>query len=141
MAHDLTAKPLTLWRIMRKSSRTQAPARRRICHESRNSPGISYDYGRHDRWYGVSDPFHLGQGWRQAEPRYRFQVAPGLDRRRTADARPWRSRFPVPEEVLGLPQEGLRPQSLKGLSRISERPCSRRGVFAVLRAQGRSNPG
>src|ERR1700682_5750414 len=86
----------------------QAPARRRICHESRNSPGISYDYGRDDRWHRVPDALHLGQGRRQVEPRYRLQVAPGLDRRRPAAARSWRPCVAVPEEVFGLPQEGVR---------------------------------
>src|SRR6201746_1508084 len=94
--------------IRHKSSHTQAPARQRICHESRNSPGISYDYGRNDRRYRVPDTLDLGQGRRQAEPGYRLQVAPGLDRGRPADARPWRPRIPVPEEVFGLSQERLR---------------------------------
>src|SRR5664279_3194132 len=86
-----------------------APARRRICHESRNSSGISYDYGRDDRWHRIPDAVDLGKGRRQAEPRYRLQVAPGLDRRRPAAARSRRPRVAVPEEVFRFPQKGLRP--------------------------------
>src|SRR6476620_4694200 len=86
----------------------RAPARRRNCHESRNSPELSYDYGRDDRRDRVPDPLHLGQGRRQAEPRYRPQVAPGLDRRLAAAARPGWPRVAFPAEVFGLPQESLR---------------------------------
>src|SRR5436189_6016740 len=87
------------------TAETRAPARRGISHESRNSPGISYDYGRHDRWNRVSDPFHLGQGRRQAEPRYRPQIPPGLDRRHPAAHGPRRACLALPEEVRGFPQE------------------------------------
>src|SRR6185503_20758980 len=80
----------------------------RICHESRNSSELSYDYGRDDRRDRVPDPLHLGQGRRQAEPRYRPQVASGLDRRLAAAARPRRPRVALPEEIFWLPQEGLR---------------------------------
>src|SRR6202171_2539017 len=112
----------------------QAPARRRICHESRNSPGISYDYGRDDRWHGISDALDRGQGRRQAEPRYRLQVAPGLDRRRPAVARPWRPRVPVPEEGFGLPQEGLSVLSQGKTSYPTQdikTPLLVRGVFVL----------
>src|ERR1700754_1471768 len=109
-----------LWLVLRTSLRyraaqirpianlEKAPARRRICHESRNSSGISYNYGRDDRWHRVPDAIHLGQGGRQAEPRYRLQIALGLDRRHPADARSRRPRLPVPEEVFGLSQKRLR---------------------------------
>src|ERR1700731_2856425 len=113
----------------------QAPARRRICHESRNSPELSYDYGRDDRWHRVPDALDLGQGRRQAEPRYRLQIAPGLDRRRPADPGSRRPRVAVPEEVLGLPQEGMRFR--KPLIREKYRTPRLPGRFAAsLRANG-----
>src|SRR5206468_5555847 len=87
----------------------EAPARRRICHETRNSSGLSYDYGRDDRWHRIPDALDLGQEGRQTEPRYRLQVAPGLDRGRPATARPRRPRVALSEEVFGLSQKGLKP--------------------------------
>src|ERR1700676_2710912 len=93
--------------IRPKNAEKQARARRRICHESRNSPGISYDYGRHDRWYRIPDALYLGQAGRQAEPRYRLQVASGLDRRRPAALGSRRPRVEVPEEVFRVPEEGI----------------------------------
>src|SRR3954454_15046839 len=100
----------------------RAPARRRTSHESRYSPKLSYDYGRDDRWHRISDPFHLGQGRRQAEPRYRLQVAPGLDRWLPADPRPRWPRVAVPEEVFGLPQEGLRALKASPFEPNAKRP-------------------
>src|ERR1700735_4806153 len=106
------------------TAETRAPARRRTCYESGNSPELSYDYGRDDRRHRVSNAFHLGQGRRQAEPRYRPQIAPRLDRRRPAADGPRRPRFAVSEEVLGLPQERLRLRSLLPRSN-TKRPCRR----------------
>src|SRR6202041_3419635 len=107
----------------------RAPARRRICHESRNSSGISYDYGRDDRWHRIPDALDLGQAGRQAEPRYRLQVAPGLDRRRPAAARSRRPRVAVPEEVFGLSQEGVKPRERRLIrGRIQNAPV-RAGAF------------
>ena len=49
-----------------------------------------------------------------------------------ADARSRRPRIAVPEEVLGLPQEGLRRSSLRFLAaRQSKRPGASRGVFVL----------
>src|SRR4029077_17078061 len=98
-----------------------APARRRTRHESRNSSELSYDYGRDDRWHRVPDPLDLGQGRRQAEPRHRPQIAPGLDRRLPAAAGPRRPRLALPEEVFRLPQEGL---TFFGLAEIRTPPIS-----------------
>src|SRR5260370_15675693 len=99
-----------------------AHARRRICHESRDSPELSYDYGRDDRWHRISDALHLGQGRRQAEPRYRLQVAPGLDRGRPAAARSWRPCVAVPEEVFGPPQERVRSLAFSFEARVQQTP-------------------
>src|SRR4029077_3573632 len=75
----------------------------------------------------VPDALDLGQGRRQAEPRYRPEIAPGLGRRLAAAARSRRPRIALPEEVFRLPQEGV-----IGLARarlIVKRPCPVRGVF------------
>src|SRR5882757_8992211 len=81
--------------------------RRGISHESRNSPELSYHYGRDDRRHRIPDALDLGQARRQAEPRHRLQVAPGLDRRLPATARPRRPRLALPEEVFGVFEEGV----------------------------------
>src|ERR1700710_733102 len=98
----------------------RAPARRRISDETRNSPELSYHYGRDDRRHRIPDTLDLGQGRRQAQPRHRLQVAPGLDRRRPADARPRRPRLALPEEVFGVFEEGVSLRS--ALPRRSKTP-------------------
>src|SRR5882757_6345701 len=103
--------------------------RRRISHESRNSPELSYHYGRDDRWHRVPDALDLGQARRQAEPRHRLQVAPGLDRRRPAAARPRRPRLALPEEVFGIFEEGV-----SSFSSLTRTPLPARGRFSFARA-------
>src|ERR1700740_3103616 len=124
--------------IIEPKDRRLAPTR--ICHESRNSPELSYDYGRNDRRHRVPDALHLGQGRRQAAPRYRSQVAPGLGRRRPADPRPRRPRLPVPEEVFRLPQEGWLDSSARPFGRGERRPCAPRGGVLVLAPSFRGGP-
>src|SRR5262249_5608986 len=102
---------------------------RRICHESRNSPELSYDYGRDDRRDRVPDPLHLGQGRRQAEPRHRLQVAPGLDRRFAAKPPPPRPSVPGSGGGFRLPQEGLRGSDLSLPAQTYKNAPIGRGVF------------
>jgi len=87
---------------------------------------IRVNFGFHDRWLRVPDALDLGQKRRQIEPRYRLQVASGLDRRRQQllDRGGRVSRF-----QRSFPDSSRRIEGAQARSRqIPKRPCSR-GAF------------
>src|SRR5262249_22168433 len=82
--------------------------RRNNNDEARHASELPQHQGGDDRRYRVHHPHHLGQAGRYAAPRYRPEIAPGLDRRPATAARSRRPAVAVPEEV-----RGARPQEIK----------------------------
>src|SRR6202035_4194544 len=82
-------------------------------HETRHPSRLPHRQSDHDRRHRVHHPDHLGQAGRYAASRHRPEIAPGLDRRPAAPARPRRPLVALQQEVLGLPQR-LNPRRRDG---------------------------
>src|SRR5215831_16754232 len=98
--------------------------RRNNNDEARHAPELPHHQGGDDRRYRVHHPHHLGQAGRYAAPRYRPEIAPGLDRRPATAARSRRPAVAVPEEV-----RGARPQEIKLPATAWPEPPRRRGLW------------
>src|SRR6185437_13396419 len=66
---------------------------------------------RHDRRDLLQDALDLWEGGRHAPPRYRFEVAPGLDRRPAAPRRYRRAARALQQALPGVQPQEIAPAS------------------------------